>query len=317
MKKFSLTILGSNAAGPGYGRITSCQYLQYDKSAFLIDCGEASQIRISEYKLKANKIDTICISHLHGDHCFGLPGLLTSFSNASRKKSLRLIGPKGIKSFIDDIVKHTYSRINYPIEYIELNHENESKVVFENEGIVLSAFPLKHRVPTFGYRFQEKQNQLNIKKDAIEKYQLSVPEIKTLKLAKDVERNGGETIKWIDCCINPSLPRSYSYCSDTVYDEELIPFITETQFLYHETTYLDELAHLAAERMHSTSLQAGKIALQAKAGHLIIGHYSSRYNKVDALVDEAKTVFPNVHKGYDGFMIDFPKIKAKIDGITG
>jgi len=311
MKKFRLTILGSNAAGPGYGRITSCQYLLYDKYAFLIDCGEACQIRLSEYKLKANKIDTICISHLHGDHCFGLPGILTSFSNASRSKPLNLIGPKGIKSFMDDIVKHTYSRINYDINYIELDHEDQAKVVFENDDLAVTAFPLKHRIPTYGYRFQEKHNQLNIKKEAIEKYELTIPEIKTIKQGKNVIKNGGETIKWEDCCVNPSLPRSYSYCSDTVYDEDLSQYVSKTQYLYHETTYLHELAHLAKERMHSTSLEAGKVALKSEAGHLIIGHYSSRYRQVDDLVDEAKTVFPNVLKGYDGFMLDFPKLKTK------
>jgi len=313
MKKFSLTILGSNAAGPGYGRITSCQYLYYDKYAFLIDCGEACQIRLSEYKLKANKIDTICISHLHGDHIFGLPGLLTSFSNASRTKDLTLIGPKGIKSFVDDIIKHTYSRINYTIKYLELDHQNQEKLVFENEDFEVKAFPLKHRIPTYGYLFQEKQVQLNIKKEAIDNYQLSIPEIKSIKRAQDVQRVNGEIIKWEDCCINPSRPRSYAYCSDTVYDESLAEYISGTQFLYHETTYLHELAHLAKERMHSTALEAAKIARLSKVGNLIIGHYSSRYRKVDALVEEAKSVFPSVLKGYDGFMLNFPKLKTKIE----
>lgn len=312
MKKFHLTILGSNAAGPGYGRITSCQYLQYDKSAFLIDCGEACQIRISEYKLKANKIDTICISHLHGDHCFGLPGLLTSFSNASRSKSLMIIGPKGIKSFVDDIIKHTYSRINYPLEFTELDHSYGSLQVYQDQSLKILAFPLKHRIPTYGYRFQEVYNQLNIKKEAISKFNLSIPEIKEIKQGINVTRENGEIISWESCCINPSLPRSYSYCSDTIYDEELSSEILETQYLYHETTYLHELAHLAKERMHSTALDAGRIATLSKAKNLIIGHYSGRYRKVDDLVLEAKSVFPNVLKGYDGFMLDFPKIRLEI-----
>ncbi len=310
MKKFHLTILGANAAGPGYGRITSCQYLMYDNAAFLIDCGEACQIRISEYKLKANKINTICISHLHGDHCFGLPGLLTSFSNANRSKALTVIGPKGIKAFVDDIIAHTYSRINYPLSFIELDHSNQTEVVFTNDDFEVSAFPLKHRIPTYGYRFQEKAHQLNIKKEAIEKFQLSIPEIKKIKQGIDVIRNNKEIIKWQDSCINPSLPRSYSYCSDTVYDEDICKYISESQYLYHETTYLHELSHLAKERMHSTALEAGQIALKANVQNLIIGHYSSRYRKVDSLVEEASSVFTNVLKGYDGFMLDFPKIKV-------
>lgn len=310
MKKFNLTILGTNAAGPGYGRITSCQYILYDNYAFLIDCGEACQIRISEYKLKANRIDTICISHLHGDHCFGLPGLITSFGNAGRSKALNIIGPNGIKAFVDDIITHTYSRVNYPLQFIELDHSNESKVVFENEDLFVFAFPLMHRVPTYGYRIQEKSYQLNIKKEAIVTWELSVSEIKKIKKGKDVIRENGDQIKWQDCCINPSLPRSYSYCSDTVYNEDVCQYIEKSQYLYHETTYLHELSHLAKERMHTTALEAGQIALLAEVQNLIIGHYSSRYRKVDSLVEEALSVFPNVIKGYDGFILDFPKIKV-------
>jgi len=275
------------------------------------DCGEACQIRISEYKLKANKIKHICISHLHGDHVFGLPGLITSFSNASRKDKLTVIGPTGIKSFVEDVIKHTYSRLNYPLEYIELNHQDRSETIFENDHLKLMAFPLKHRIPTYGYRFQEKQPQFNIQKEAIARYQLNVEEIKLIKQGKDVIRSHSEVIAWKDCCINPSLPRSYSYCSDTVYDENICQYIKDSQYLYHETTYLHELAHLAKERMHATALEAGKIAKLSNVGNLIIGHYSSRYRKVDDLVQEAQTSFQNVHKGYDGFMLDFPKIKAQ------
>lgn len=310
MKKFHLTILGSNAAGPAYGRITTCQYLHYDKTAFLIDCGEACQIRLSQYKLKANKIETILISHMHGDHCFGLPGLLTSFSNASRTKPLLLVGPEGIKKFIEDILAHTFSRISYEITFLELSHTKGNELVYDDSNIKVVAFPLKHRIPTYGYRFQEKQNQLNIKKEAITQFQLSIEEIKKIKMAKDVNRKNGQSIKWQDCCVNPSTPRSYSFCSDTVYDESITQYIHKTQYLYHETTYMHELAKLAKERMHSTALEAGKIALKADARNLIIGHYSSRYRNVDSLVTEAASVFQNVIKGYDGFMLEFPKQHA-------
>ena len=311
MKKFHLTILGSNAAGPAYGRITTCQYLIYNKSAFLIDCGEACQIRISEYKLKANKIETICISHLHGDHCFGLPGLLTSYSNASRSKALCIIGPKGIKKFVEDIMTNTFSRITYEISYIELDHDDGLQKVHEDQHIKVLAFPLKHRIPTYGYRFQEKQIQLNIKKDAILQFQLTIDEIKRIKSGQDVIREDGQKILWKNCCINPSLPRSYSFCSDTIYDPDICQYIANSQYLYHEATYTHELVHLAKERMHSTALEAGKIALESKADNLIIGHYSSRYRNVETLIEEAASVFHSVHKGYDGFMLEFPKRFAK------
>ena len=310
MIKFKLTILGTNAAGPAYGRITSCQALEIDNNAIIIDCGEACQIRLREYKIKTSKIKLVCISHLHGDHVFGLPGLLTSFSNQGRKEDLTIIGPKGIKSFVQDILRHSSSYLSYPIEFIELSHEKGSENIYGSENYKINAFPLKHRITTYAYRFDEVLPLYNVKKEAITKYNLSIDEIKTLKTGTSILRVDGDNIDFEDCVMPRVKARSYAYCSDTVFDPSITKYLESCQYLYHETTYEKALADLAKERMHSTSIEAAQIARQAQVECLITGHYSGRYRLVDLIADEAQEVFGNVIKGYDGLMIDFQKPKA-------
>jgi len=302
VKKFHLTILGSNAACPAYGRITSCQILNYDESLILIDCGEGCQIRLAEYKIKKSKIDIICISHLHGDHVFGLPGLVSSFSHEGRSKDLTIIGPLGIKQFVESTLRLTHSRQTYKIEFIELDHIGN--LTLAQKPMTISAFPLKHRVPTYGYRFDESLNERNINKKAISTYNLTIEELKKLKKGIDVIRVDGQIISSEEATLKQKPPRSFAYCSDTIYDEELIEYVKEVNFLYLETTYMHDLVELAIERMHSTSTQSAMLAKKAGVGNLIIGHYSSRYRSVDDLWLEAKNTFNNTIKGYDGLLLD-------------
>jgi len=305
MKTFRLTILGTNSANPGFGRITSAQILDYNHQLILIDCGEASQIRLTEYKIKRSKIDLICISHLHGDHIYGLPGLLSSLSNSGRTAKLKICGPPNISKYINHTTELTGGRINYPIEFIELTHQTGiQEVALFNKDLRVSAFPMKHRIQTYGYRFDELTGDYKVRKEMIPKYGLEIEEIKSLKRGENVKRQNGDVLDFKSFTHPQKEPRSYAYCSDTIYDEELIPYVEKVNALYHETTYLHELKHLAVERMHSTTIDAANIAKKAEIGKLITGHYSSRYRSVDELIEEAKTVFPAVVKGYDGVILD-------------
>lgn len=298
MKNFQLTLLGTNAAFPAFGRITSCQILNYNDSLILIDCGEGCQIRLNEYRVRRSKIQYVCISHLHGDHVYGLPGLLTSYNHKDRKKPLTVIGPLGIKKFLLTLFENSYTDINYDLQFIELDHEGIKKVA-QMDDVSISAFPMDHRIPTYGYRFEESQLNFNIRKENIVRFSLNIEEIKRAKAGLDIIREK-EHIPYTDIVIPKAKPRSYAYCSDTVYDPGLVEYVRHVDLLYHETTYMHDLAVLAKERKHSTSKEAALIAKEAEVSRLITGHYSSRYRKVDELLAEARQFFPNSEMGYDG-----------------
>lgn len=308
MIKFKLSILGTNAATPAHGRITSTQALELDNDIIIIDCGEACQIRLQEYKIKPSKINVICISHLHGDHIFGLPGLLTSFSNNGRMSDLNIIGPTGIQEYVEDVLRHSNSYLSYKIHFTELIHSDGSEVIYGSKNYHIKAFPLNHRVLAYGYIFEEKLGHFNIKADSIQKYNLSVEEIRLVKSGQNIKRDSGD-IQYRDCVKAKPKQRSYAYCSDTQYEPKIIEFIKYCQYLYHETTYDQSLAVLARERKHSTATEAAKIAKAAQVECLITGHYSGRYRHVEILADEARKTFPNVKTGYDGMIINFERIK--------
>lgn len=298
-----LTVLGCNAAMPAHGRITSAQVLKSNNHLYLIDCGEGTQIRFNEYKIKRNKIQVICISHLHGDHIYGLPGVLSSYFYFSRATKLCIIGPKGIKQFVEAFMDTSNLQLGFEIEFVEHTASILSKV-FENTDLDIYAFPLKHRIPTNGYLFKEKTPNKNIDKTKIQKYNLTVEEILQFKSGADVIRENGQLIREADVMIQKTKAKSYAYCSDTIYDPDVIPFVKDVDLLYHESTYLHELAEKAKERMHSTSLEAAEIARAAKVKKLLLGHFSGVYRKPQALGDEAKTVFENTVTAYDGIMLE-------------
>jgi len=301
MKDYELTILGSNSALPAYGRFPTSQVLKYDNDLILIDCGEGTQIRMSNYKIKRNKISTIFISHHHGDHLYGLPGVITSMNHSGRKQALTVIGPTGIKKYLDVIIEIGEIHLNFVLIIKEIEADKLT-VVFENKYLTVEAFPVYHRIPTYGYKFSEKQQSLNIKKESISQYQLSIEEIKTLKSGSDVTR-ADEIINYEDCTVGPEKLRTYTYCADSRVEDALIPIIEGSDLLYFETTYMDELRSQAQERGHATSIEAATMAKKANVKRLITGHYSSRYKDVQPLIDEAMTVFDNVIMGYDGVVV--------------
>lgn len=301
--KFELTILGSNSAMPAFGRFPTSQIINVSNALLLIDCGEGSQIRMNEYKINRNKICCVLISHLHGDHIYGLPGFLGSLSHLSRKEGITIIGPSGIREYVETTLRLSQSHIDFEIDINEIEFEDK-QLVFEQAAFEVFAFPVYHRIPTFGYHIIEKQKALNIKKEAIDKYALSIDEIKLAKKGAPIERNG-QLIPNAELTFPRKASRDYAYCADTRYDERLKPHLAGVKNLYFETTYLHELVKQAHARGHSTAREAGLLAHELKVENLIIGHYSSRYRELDRLLVEAKSQFENTHLGYDGFMISF------------
>ncbi len=297
-KKFEVTILGVNSAYPIHGRHPSCQIVNFDDQLFMIDCGEAAQIQISKYSIKRGRINHIFISHLHGDHCYGLPGMLTSYALQGRKSQLSLHGPIGIKKFINDVFEASSAFMPYDLNIIEYNTEVPNTITI-NASISIETFPMKHRIPTMGFKFVESVDELNIKSEAITRYEMSIDEIKAAKQGLSIIRDGEEIVNSL--LTHPKRkPRTYAYCSDTVYDTDLIPIIFNSTLLYHETTYLDDLKDLAEERMHSTLGQAIQIAKSANINKLIVGHYSSRYLDTNVFLEQGSVLFDGLMLGEEG-----------------
>jgi len=297
--KFELTILGCNSAIPAYNRFPTSQVLRVGHRLYLIDCGEGAQIRMGELAVRKNKINQIFISHLHGDHIFGLIGLLTSYSLGGREKPMDIFSPKGLKELIEVQIKYSESHLSYPLRFHEVD-TNISKLIFEDGFIEVVSIPLIHRIPTTGYLFREKKPLLNIRPKQIKKYKLTVEQIVEIKNGADFINPEGVTIPNRELVLPPLLPRAYAYCSDTQYNESIIPIIRHADLLYHETTFLQDKLEQAKMTMHSTTVDAATIAKAAEVGQLITGHYSSRYEDLTMFEKETQAIFANTVIGMDG-----------------
>ncbi len=305
MKKFELTILGTNAAYPAHGRFTSAQAVNYDNTIFIVDACEGLQIRTQQYKISPNKVQAVFISHLHGDHIFGLPGYLHSLNMNSRTKALTLYGPKGLAKYVESCLNVTQSHLQFDLSIEEFD-PSIPNTLYNSEVLQISSFPLDHRIPCMGFLFQEQIPSYNIRVEKIGEYKLTIDEIKTAKNGTNIIRDD-QIIPFEEVVIPKPYPRSYAYCSDTAYNLSLYNYINKVQVIYHETTYTQEFAELAYERKHSTSVEAATMALNINAQTLITGHYSPRYKYVDDIITEAKAIFPNTIKGYDGMIYKLPK----------
>ena len=296
MQRFELLILGSGSALPTNSRNPSAQLLCVAERFFLIDCGEGTQLQLRKFKTSFGRINAIFISHLHGDHFFGLIGLLQSFHLLGRKNPLRLYGPPPLKELIDVLNKVSDTRLQYPLEF----HSTQAKTVeliFEDDKVEVYTFPLKHKLDCTGFLFREKPFPRNILPEKLKEFGVCHSEIHRLKQGLDVISENGELIH-ADVLTRPGpKPRSYAYCSDTMYHEELIPLLNNVSVLYHESTFLEDMRERANKTMHSTAKDAAKIAAQANAGQLILGHFSSRYENPDLFLDEAATLFSNCKIG--------------------
>lgn len=298
MSNFELTVLGANSALPAYNRFPTSQVLQFEDSLFLIDCGEGTQIKLSQHKIKRSRINHIFISHLHGDHILGLPGLLNSYSLNGRTEPLHIYSPAGLQEIIDTIFEYSQARSSYDIVYTTLDPQNLQKLV-SFDGLTVYTFPLQHRITTAGFLFKEKRTTYKIRPEAISELNLSIDQIKEVKKGKNIVVDNRE-INYEDITISPPPLRSYAYCSDTVYDDSIVPYIKDCSLLYHEATYLDDMRVQAKERMHSTTKEAGMIAKLAGVQKLVIGHYSSRYKDLSPLEQEAREVFANTDLAIEG-----------------
>jgi len=296
--RFELTILGCNSAIPAYDRNPTAQVLNIQENLFLIDCGEGTQIQMSKFHIKRGKINQIFISHLHGDHVLGLVGLLNSYALGGRTTPIDLFGPKDLEEFVTTSMRLMQNHSTFPLHFHEVDTEH-NQLVFENNLITVHSIPLKHRIPTTGYLFKEKAYPLNIRPEKITEHQIHYSHIKAIKAGADYNDNG-RIIPNAELTL-PAMPtRSYAYCSDTMYKEDIIPIIKGVDLLYHETTFLHEELELAIRTQHSTARQAAQIAQQAKVGKLITGHYSSRYEDLEVVRVEASQVFSNTVIGKEG-----------------
>lgn len=294
-----LTILGCYSATPRISAHTTSQVLESRGHTFLIDCGEGTQMELRKHKVKFNQIKHIFISHLHGDHCFGLIGLISTFRLLNREVELHIYGPKGIKDLIMLQLKLSKSWIDFKLVFHELT-SLDSELIFEDDKIAIKTIPLDHRVYTNGFLFKEKAFDRKLLIDKAEEKHIDVAYYRKLKQGADVLNTKGELISNADVTIEGVPSKSYAFCSDTAYREDIVPIINNADVLYHESTFLEAHASLCAKTKHSTAKQAAEIAKKANVGTLILGHYSSRYNTLDDFKTEAQTVFDRVELAEDG-----------------
>jgi len=299
-----LTILGCYAATPRTATNPTSQVLEIKNHMFLIDCGEGTQVQLRKAKIKFSRIDHIFISHLHGDHFFGLPGLISTFRLLGREKELHVHGPKGIKEAITLLLKLGDSWTNFPLLFHELTSK-ESEIILEDEKIKVSTLPLLHRVYTNGFLFREKLGPRTLNIEAVSNYTIDKSQYHNIKNGKDVTLENGTVIQNKVLTHNPPHPQSYAFCSDTKYNEALISLVDRVTVLYHESTFLESEIHLCEKTKHSTAGQAATIAQKAHVGALILGHYSTRYKSIELFKKEAQCIFENVELADDGKVFEF------------
>lgn len=300
----NLTILGCYAATPRTITNPTSQLLEIRNRLFLIDCGEGTQVQLRKSKIKFSRINHIFISHLHGDHMYGLVGLISTFMLLNRKTDLHVYGPKGIKEIILLQLRFSNSFTGYNLYFHELT-STVCEVVFEDEKVIVKTIPLKHRIYTNGFLFQEKVGDRKLNVDAVQNYAIDKCYYQKIKNGKDITLDDGTIIPNDELTFDPIPTKSYAFCSDTMYDESIVPLIQNVDVLYHETTFLESEADKALKTMHSTAKEAATIALKANVKQLMLGHYSTRYENIALFKEEAETIFPNVLLADDGKTFEF------------
>ena len=288
-----LTILGSCSAYPTLNRFTTSQILQINGRSFLIDCGEGAQIQLRKNKIKFNSIEDILISLLHGDHFFGLPGLILTFNLLGREKPLNIYGPKGIKKIIVSLLKIGNTWTNYKLNFTELKNP-KSEIIYDKNDISITTIPLYHGIYTNGFLFRKKTSVHKLMVDKAQNYGIDKTQFAGIKLGKDGIKTDGsiiENIKLVEP-LNPDI--TYAYCGDTLFNEKITELIKGCDLLYHESTFLKKHENFAKKTFHSTAEQAALIAKKSNVKKLILGHFSTRYKDLDLFIKESKSIFPNV-----------------------
>jgi ribonuclease Z len=308
--EFEFLTLGCRAAFPSKNAITSAHVLRVKNDYFLLDCAEATQMKLALFKIPQNKIRAIFITHLHGDHFFGLPGLLSSFGHHHRTSSIQIIGPKDLKHFVENVISLTSMHLGFNVEYTELNDETGEILLADNLWIHYKK--LAHRINTYGYTFREKPHLVNLNPELLRKHKFSFESIQKLRNGESAVTEDGLLISCDDVAAGRKKQRSLAYITDTAYDPQLIDFVRDIDLLYHETTYLDDLADEAEKRSHSTCGQAATIAKEANARNLIMGHFSSRYADTSIFEREARKIFNAAFCTAEGMKFSLEPVKATL-----
>lgn len=299
--RFEVQILGNTSPFPSKGRLPTCQVLNINERLYLMDCGEGAQIRMNEYRIKRSKIDHIFISHLHGDHYFGLFGLLGSYRVNRRETPLHIYCPKGLDELIALEAKVSLAGdFKFPVHY-HFTDNTKSELLVQNDDVEIYSIPLTHwEIPTTGFLFREREKPRKMLKEKMKEYKIPYQLIQGIKAGANFTTTDGKIISNEELTAAPPKPKSYAFCSDTTYNETIIPMIKEVDLLYHEATFTYEDAPNAAEKGHSNTIDAATIAKKANVKKLIIGHFSSRYSQLEPLAEEARTVFENTEVAEEG-----------------
>ncbi len=294
---FGVTILGNNSALPAFDRHPTAQVVTLNEQVFLVDCGEGTQMQIARYKIKRSKINHIFISHLHGDHYFGLIGLITSMGLLGRENDLHLYAPKGLDEIIAMQLKVAVTTLPFTLHFHPLEKEG---IIVDHSKYQIECFATQHRIPCWGFIFREKKVPRKIDKDKALEYEIPTAYYESLKQGKDYAKKDGTIVENNLVTVANTAAKSYAYCADTIYFEDIIEKVKNVNVLYHETTYLKDLEERAALRFHSTTTQAATVAVKANVHKLLIGHFSSKYEELSQFLIEAKEVFTNTHLAIEG-----------------
>lgn len=300
--KFEVTILGCGSATPTLRRAATAQYVNARERHFLIDCAEGTQLKLRQHKAPVQRLHAIFISHLHGDHYFGLVGLLSTMHLLGRQAPLHLYGPPGLEEILNVHWKHGRTTLRFPLCFFGLT-ENKTEVLYEDSQVFVRSFPLKHGIPCWGFRVEEQPLKRKINRAATDRHGVPKYKMRSVVEGNDFVNEAGVVIPNAELTFDPRPPKSYAYCSDTAYSPAIVPHISGVDLLYHEATFAEAMKVRAKETMHATARDAGRIAAQAKVNQLVIGHYSARYRNIDLLVDEAREEFSNTIGGEDGMVL--------------
>ncbi|MFN2458419.1 MAG: ribonuclease Z [Chitinophagaceae bacterium] len=293
----SVTILGNNSAVPAFNRHPTSQVISHDGTNYLVDCGEGTQIQMIKYKIRRGKISHIFISHLHGDHYFGLVGLITTFGLLSHMQELHVYGPEPLQQIIEMQLKVSDTQLPYPLHFHTIT---ENAVLVDDDRITIKCFHTNHRITCFGFSFEEKMRKRKILVDKARKHHIPVTFYTSLQQGIDYITPKGAVIKNDTVTAAPERGKKYAFCADTKYDESIIEHIYAADMIYHETTYLDNMREKAEERFHCTTRQAAMIARKAMVNKLLIGHFSSKYSTLDMFLQEAREVFSDTELATEG-----------------
>jgi ribonuclease Z len=293
----SVTILGNNSAVPAFNRHPTSQLVTHDGASYLVDCGEGTQIQMIKYKIRRGKISHVFISHLHGDHYFGLVGLINTFGLLNHLQELHVFGPAPLQQIIEMQLAVSKNALPFPLHFHTII---DNGILVDNEKICIKAFKTDHRIECYGFTFEEKQGKRKLLIDKVRKAKIPVSFYSSLQQGLDYITPRGETIKNDAVTTSPERGKRYAFCADTRYSETLIPHIYGFDAIYHESTYLDNMRHQATERYHSTTRQAAELARKAMVNQLLLGHFSSKYATLEAFQQEAREIFPNTELAIEG-----------------